>query len=82
MAEIKQLKRGEIAVSKKTLKDYCNALRIGIRTLDLVMKEPESYERGKKIAKVANHLDMTRQRIELFCLGLNSTQINLSGTIK
>lgn len=64
----KILKRGQIAVDKKRLIDHCQTLRNIISAADKVMKEPESHERGKKIAQIINGIEYTLDVIEHFDL--------------
>ena len=65
-----ELKRGEIAVNKKTLINHCESLHNCLNTLDKVMKEPESFKRGQKIAKISNAINMEIHLIEHFMLAI------------
>lgn len=66
----KQLKRGEIPVNKKNLIEHCSALHDALNKLDETMKEKESFERGRKISKIANEINLSLHRIEHFELGI------------
>jgi len=58
------LKQGYITVKKSTLKEHCNILRNCLGVMDIVMKQKESVQRGKIIAKLMNKIDFSRQIIE------------------
>lgn len=60
------LKRGQIAVNKKSLIDHCQTLHQALNYLDKVMLEKESVDRGKKIAKVYNAINFSLHSIEHF----------------
>lgn len=64
------LKRGQISVNKKSLTDHCSAVSSVINNIDLIMKEKESVERGKKIAKEMNRLTFTNHTIQHFELNI------------
>ncbi len=65
-----QLKRGEIAINKKSLVLHCQTLHSCLNFLDKIMKEPESNERGRKIAKIANEINFTLHSVEHLMLNI------------
>lgn len=67
---MKELKRGQIAVNKKTLTEHCELLRKELNKIDLLMTEKESVDRGKKIAKVCNAINYSLDKVERFELGI------------
>jgi len=70
MIQPKILKRGEIAVNRKALVAHCNVLLAALNEMDIVMKEPESVIRGKKIAAVCNKITFTLHTVKHFELNL------------
>lgn len=52
----------------KYLKYLCEQCKVVIDALDDEMKKPSDFERGKRIAKILNHLDSAYQHAELFGL--------------
>lgn len=64
-----ELKRGEIPIKRKKLVDYCNCVYKCLRDLDEVMKQPESFDRGKKIALIANRIEFSLDCLNHFQLG-------------
>jgi len=65
-----ELKRGQIAVNKKELITHCQCIHSALNYLDLVMKEPQSNERGKQIARAWNQINFSLHRLEHFELGV------------
>jgi len=72
---ILELKR-QRSTYKKALKELTEAIIKFNIALDKVMKEPSSYERGKKIAKIQNFLDRENQTAMHFVLGYSFRKIN------
>jgi hypothetical protein len=64
------LKRGQIAVSKKDLLDLISTIQLVENNIDVIMKEKESFERGKKIAKELNRLTFQRHASQHFQLNI------------
>lgn len=58
-----KLPMGTILVNKKSLLEHTNCLIKISKGVDIVMKEKESYERGKKVAQLMNQLDFTNDHI-------------------
>lgn len=73
-----ELKRGQIVIDKSVLKEHINAVRGYLKILDKVMTAPESNERGKRVAKIANGIKFTTDCIEHFGLG---TPLNKLGKL-
>jgi hypothetical protein len=71
MSETIKLKPGFILLRKSELKAHANVLRRVLRDMDVVMKEPSTHERGKKIAAIMNRIDHTRQFFERYQLGID-----------
>jgi hypothetical protein len=63
-----QLKRGQISVNKKAIQAHVTTMRNAIKAIDNVMAEKESFERGKKIARITNSIEMSVDFIEHFQL--------------
>lgn len=63
-----KLPRGKILVSKKELVDFVSCVAKYEALMDIVMKEKESFERGKKIAQLMNKLTFARHAFEHFQL--------------
>ena len=63
------LKRGQIAVEKKALKEHCNNVEEFIKKFDELMKLPSTHERGQKMAKLINALQFSNDSIKHFQLG-------------
>lgn len=68
--ERKYLKRGEIAVNRKSLSDHCACFSKALDDMDIVMKEKDSFERGKKIALIMNRINFTNHTIQHFMLDI------------
>lgn len=64
------LKRGQIAVSKKDLLDLISTIQLVENNVDVIMKEKESFERGRKIAKELNRLTFQRHAFQHFQLNI------------
>lgn len=68
-------KRRVKSASEQTLRRYLTSLTGAVRhsvvALDRTMKEPESHERGKKIARVLNFLEMENDKARYFGLGID-----------
>lgn len=64
-----EIKRGQIAVNKKELIGLLDIVRSVENNIDEIMRESESFERGKKIAKQMNRLTFVRHAFEHFQLG-------------
>lgn len=65
-----ELKRGEIAVNKRSLINHVESLHNCLNTLDKVMAEKESFQRGQKVAKISNAINVEIHAIEHFLLGI------------
>lgn len=68
--EIKALKRQNREL-KKHLKDLTILVSNYLKNLDVVMKEPSTVERGRKIANLANSLDFFNDSARYFGLGVD-----------
>jgi len=66
-----ELKRGQIAVSKKQLTELLHVINMVEKNIDIIMQQPESNERGKKIAKEVNKLTFARHTFQHFQLGMS-----------
>lgn len=53
----------------KSLKNLCLAVRLYIDTMDKIMKESSTNERGQKVAKMLNFLELEHDRAWHFGLG-------------
>jgi hypothetical protein len=82
MKDTVKLKPGFILLRKSELKAHANALRRALRDMDLVMKEPSTNERGKKIAAVMNRIDHNRQFFERFQLGIDLNKLDYTRDLK
>ncbi len=71
MNESKPKKTKEERRHEKHLRDLTDAILICLERLDAVMKAPESNERGKQIAVVANALDMANDQARYFGLSID-----------
>ena len=80
--EIKILKRGEIAVNRKSLIEHCRVLHEALNYLDSIMKEKESYDRGKKIANVSNEINFSLHTLEHFQLKIPLEKLGNSINLK
>lgn len=76
------LKPGHIVIRKRELKDHCNILRDVLKQMDIIMKEPESFTRGKKIAEQMNRMDYSRQVIERHLLDIPLNKLGYDELIK
>ena len=65
-----ELKRGQIAVDKKRLTEHLKMLNKAVKYLDKAMNEPESKERGEKVAKFCNAIEFSVHTIEHFDLNM------------
>jgi hypothetical protein len=61
---------------KKALEGLTTAVMRHLGMLDKVMKEPESPERGKKIALLCNALDMANDQVRYSELGVDFRKDN------
>lgn len=61
---------------KKALKDLTTSVIWYQDVLDKIMKEPSSFERGKKIAKAANWLTIQNQSAMHFTLDYSFKKIH------
>lgn len=66
-----KIKRGYLLIKKKSLVDHCAVLSRVLNEMDIVMKEKESFERGKKIAKLMNALTFSNHTIQHFELNVS-----------
>lgn len=69
---------GKILVSKKALVDHCEVIHSGLNSMDKIMQEKESHDRGKNIARVCNEVNMSLHRIEHFELGVPLSKLGTS----
>lgn len=60
----------EIRKLKNALKDITLSVSSFLAWMDLIMRERESVERGKSIARVCNELDLDNQRAKHFGLDI------------
>lgn len=65
-----ELKRGQIAVDKKRLTAHLQMLNKAVKYLDKAMNEPESKDRGKKVAEFCNAIEYSVHTIEHFDLNM------------
>lgn len=56
---------------KVVLKELTSEVTKALRALDAAMKEPESVERGRRIAGIANALEMVNDSVHYFSLGVD-----------
>ena len=61
---------------KKYLKELTEKVAVFIAMLDATMEEPLSFKRGKKIACLANNLDMANDSAMKFGLNYSWKKIN------
>ncbi len=61
---------------KKALEGLTTAVMRHLALLDKVMKEPESPERGKKIAQLSNALDVANDQVRYSALGIDYRKDN------
>jgi hypothetical protein len=64
------LKKGQIALSKKDLLCLIAIIDSVEKNMDVIMREKESFERGKKIAKEMNRLTFQRHAFQHFQLNI------------
>jgi len=67
---LKDWKR-EAKKKKKALKQLSGCVSSFLVSLDTLMNEPESYERGRKFARIANTLDRANDEARYFELGVD-----------
>lgn len=60
---------------RQNLKDLTRSFLVLLARLDVVMKQPQSPERGKAIARICNDMDVANDCAMRFGLGLNFGQI-------
>ncbi len=56
---------------KKHLVDLTNAVMKSIEVLDVEMKSPSDVDRGRRIAKICNYLEMANDSARYFGLGID-----------
>lgn len=56
---------------KKALTSLTGSIGRALAAIDAVMKERESPERGKRVAKIANELEMANDSVRYSILGVN-----------
>jgi hypothetical protein len=56
---------------RKQLESLAKAVMTYLAHLDVLMKEPSTEERGRKIARLCNALDMENDRARYFSLGVD-----------
>ena len=61
----------EVRKLKKYLRELTDSVLVFQDYLDRIMREPQSVARGKKIALIANALDMVNDSARFFGLGVN-----------
>jgi predicted transcriptional regulator len=61
---------------KKALEGLTTSVMRHLALLDKVMKEPESSERGQKVAKLCNALDMANDQVRYSVLGVDFRKDN------
>ena len=66
----KFLRPGQIAVDKKNLQEHCLVQRRFIAAMDIIMKEPSTNERGKKIAHAITALENTVFKLQHYDLNI------------
>ena len=63
--------RKQAREDKKALRELSAVVSVNIKLLDEAMGEPESKERGQKIAAILNGLDMVNDSVRYFHLGVD-----------
>ena len=61
---------------KKALTELTTAVMRHLAVMDKVMKEPDSKERGEKIALICNALDMANDSVRYSVLGVDFRKDN------
>lgn len=56
---------------RKHLRELSAAVTKHLADLDAEMKKPANVERGKRIARLSNELDVANDRVRYFALGVN-----------
>lgn len=56
---------------RKEFREYTDQVKAFIVLIDHTMKQPESVERGKRIADLTNKLELKNDSIRRFVLGLD-----------
>ena len=68
----------EIRKLRKALVDLTDTVGHGLALLDAAMQGPSTPERGSRVAKIANVMDMQNDSAMHFALGMNFEQIKKS----
>lgn len=64
-------KQREARQLKKALQGLCDNVLVAVSQLDAAMKEPDSVLRGKRIATIANWLEMRNDGVRYSHLGVD-----------
>jgi hypothetical protein len=56
---------------KKYLRDLTDAVRLHVQLLDEEMLRPADHERGKRVARLSNDLELVNDRARYFALGVD-----------
>ena len=72
----KILKYGQVGINKKRLIEHCNIVLNCLNEMDVIMKERESFERGKKVAQSMNKLHFSLHTLKHFELGIDLKKLN------
>jgi hypothetical protein len=59
------------ATLRRHLKALTGAVQHSIKALDDVMQSPENHERGKKVARITNFLELENDKARHFGLGIS-----------
>ena len=66
----------ELRDLRRILKDHTNAVVTFLRGLDAEMKRPDSNDRGRRIAQMANNLAIDNDMARHFGLGIDLADLN------
>lgn len=61
----------ENRADKKSLRELSAAVTAAVKAIDAEMSLPQSPERGSRIAKILNALDMANDKVRYFRLGVD-----------
>ncbi len=66
----------EVNELKKCLKTLTSEMAISLQSLDIEMQKPESFERGKRIAKIWNKMKFDNDSALHFGLGVDLKKLD------
>jgi len=66
---MKELKKGQIAVDRKNLEQHCRTIKKSLKSIDDLMTQASSVQRGRNIAKFINDINYSTDLIWKFELG-------------